>query len=64
MAETVPITPPRPRGRPPAAPDEARSARVEIRTTRARKAKAERLAAAAGLSLAAWWERAVDRAKA
>ena len=55
-------TPPRPRGRPPMAPDQARTARVEIRTTQARRAQAARLAAAAGLSLSGWWEQAVDRA--
>lgn len=63
MTETAPITSPRPRGRPALAPDRARTARIEIRTTQARRAKAERLAAAAGLSLSAWWESAIDRAR-
>ena len=41
--------------------DQVRRARVDIRTTPERKARAERLAAAAGLSVAGWWERAVDK---
>jgi hypothetical protein len=40
--------------------DQVRTARVEIRTTPERKARAERLAEAAGLSIAGWWERKVD----
>ena len=51
------------RGRPRAEPGEGKEARVEMRTTPERKAKALRLAEAAGLSLTQWWERAIDRAR-
>jgi predicted HicB family RNase H-like nuclease len=34
-----------------------------MRTTPERKAKALRLAQAAGLSLTQWWEKAIDRAR-
>lgn len=50
-------------GRKPLPAGEGKEARIELRTTAERKAKAERLAQAAGLSLAGWWERAVDRAR-
>lgn len=50
-------------GRKPLPEGEGKLARIELRTTAERKAKAERLAAAAGLSLAGWWERAVDKAR-
>lgn len=53
----------KPRGRPRLEPGAGKEARVEIRTTPERKAKAERLAGALGLSLAGWWERAIDRAR-
>ena len=53
----------KPRGRPPKEPGDGKEARVEIRTTPARKAKAERLARALGLSITGWWERAIDRAR-
>lgn len=57
--------PPEPKkaGRPTLPPGAGKLARIEIRTTPERKAKAERLAADAGLSLAAWWERQVDKAR-
>jgi predicted HicB family RNase H-like nuclease len=50
-------------GRKPLPEGQGKLARIELRTTPERKAKAERLAAAAGLSLAGWWERAVDKAR-
>lgn len=54
---------PKKAGRPALPPGAGKLARVEIRTTPERKAKAERLAADAGLSLTAWWERNVDNAR-
>jgi hypothetical protein len=51
----------KPRGRPALPAGTTRLARIEIRTTAERKARAAVLAQEAGLSLAAWWERAVDR---
>lgn len=54
---------PKRRGRP-AVPADQRSDRlVQIRTTAARKAKLERLAASAGVSQAAWIEAQIDRAR-
>ena len=53
----------KPRGRPRAEPGEGKEARVEMRTTPERKAKALRLAQAADLSLTQWWEKAIDRAR-
>lgn len=62
-ATTVPPTTQKRRGRPPLAHGEGRSARVEWRTTQARKARAQRLADAAGLTLAAWLDQLVDAAR-
>ena len=54
---------PKKAGRPALPPGAGKLARIEIRTTLERKAKAERLAQEAGMSLAAWWERQVDKAR-
>lgn len=51
------ITIPRPRGRPPAAPDEARSARFELRLTPAQREKLERLGGAD------WLRERIDKAR-
>jgi hypothetical protein len=40
-----------------------RTARVEWRTTEARKARAQQLAADAGVTLSVWLDRAVDAAE-
>lgn len=48
---------PRPRGRPPASPEQARSATIRARVTQAQAAKLERLGGAAFL------RRAIDRAR-
>jgi hypothetical protein len=50
-------------GRPPLPDGEGKTARVEWRTTDERKAKAQRLAEAAGLSLSAWLDARVDKAR-
>jgi len=47
----------------PAGSGEGRVARFEWRTTPDRKAKAERLALAAGLTLAAWLDKRIDLAR-
>jgi hypothetical protein len=54
---------PKKSGRPALPPGAGKLARIEIRTTPERKAKSARLAQDAGLSLAAWWERHVDKAR-
>lgn len=51
------------RGRPALPPGDGRSARVEWRTTQARKARAQQLADAAGMTLAAWLDKRVDAAR-
>lgn len=49
-------------GRPPKPPDELRAANFAMRTTLDRRAKLERLATAAGVSLTGWIERQIDLA--
>ncbi len=53
---------PKRRGRPPLPEGASKQARVELRTTPERKAKAERLAQRDGLSLSTWLERLIDAA--
>lgn len=48
------------RGRKPLEPDQAKSARTELRSTEADKATWQSCADAAGLSLNAWLERAAN----
>jgi len=65
---TTPTTTPtktslRPRGRPTLPPGAGRVARIEWRTTPKRREKAQRLAEAAGLTLAAWLDQRIDNAK-
>lgn len=50
-------------GRPPLPPGAGRTARVEWRTTDARKARAHQLADAAGLTLSAWLDGLIERAR-
>lgn len=57
MTEAAPITPPRPRGRPPVAPDRARTAVVRARVTRVQAEKFERLGGAE------WLRRQIDQAR-
>lgn len=52
-----------PLGRPPLPASEARTARIEWRTTEQRKARAAAIAHAQGLSLSAWLDGLVDRAR-
>ena len=56
-------TPPRGRGRPAMPPGAGRNARIEWRTTQERREKAQRLADAAGVTLAAWLDRRIDSAR-
>ena len=56
------VAPPRPVGRPRMGGYVHRSARIELRTTPDLRAKAQRLADAAGLTLSAWLERCIDTA--
>ena len=58
-----PKTAPRPRGRPEMPPELRRAERMHWRTTPQRKARAQALADAAGLTLSAWLDRLVDRAR-
>lgn len=53
----------RPRGRPSVPADERRSERIELRTTAALRAKAERLATADGITVSAWLERRIVTAR-
>lgn len=58
---TTPVA--KPVGRPPLPPGAGRTARVEWRTTDARKARAQLLADAAGLTLSAWLDGLIERAR-
>jgi hypothetical protein len=51
------------RGRPPLAPGETKDTPISWRSTAARRDKAQRLADEAGISMAAWLDRLIDRAK-
>ena len=51
------------RGRPALPDGEGKTARVEWRTTDDQKAKAQRLADAAGMSLSAWLDARIDKAR-
>ena len=51
------------RGRPALPPGAGKLARIEIRTTPERKAKAKRLAAESGISIAGWMEQQIDNAR-
>lgn len=65
MKHTTPPekTPPRPRGRPTLRPGVGRNARIEWRTTAERRERAQRMADAAGITLSAWLDRRIDRAR-
>ena len=55
--------PPKRRGRPPLPTGAGKIAAINWRTTDARKARAQALADAAGLTLSAWLDLRVDKAK-
>ena len=54
---------PKKAGRPALPPGAGKLARIEIRTTQARKDKAKQLAAESGISIAGWMEQQIDNAR-